>query len=118
MRRSGNSTKVCRVNRNVSAFAARAGVLNDASSNTISFSWPLASSKKPAFFVYSPYADSVIGFVRSTICRSAAAPPGPKSAIGSSGASRAGRNRISFFVPKPFVRFFAADPSSGSSHRS
>jgi hypothetical protein len=31
-RRSGNSTKVCRVNRNVSAFIALTGVLNDASS--------------------------------------------------------------------------------------
>ncbi len=42
------------------------------------------------------------------------AAPGP----GSGGSVRTMRNRISFFVPTPFVRLRGADPSSGSSHRS
>jgi len=109
-RKSGKSTNVWRVNRNRSVFIALTGVLNDASSYTNSFIRPPASSEKPAFFVHWPYADRVTGFVRSNVPRG----PTARGTVGSTGAVRTRRNRISFFVPSPPVRFVAVERPGAS----
>src|SRR6185503_2672805 len=76
--------------------------------------------KYPVFFVNSPYAEKVIGFVRSIPSFPPAPappprPPPPPAPVGLIGATR---RRTSCFAPAPFVTLTGVPPASGSDQRS